>query len=375
MQTRSRAPTKKSILLEEDELVVHLSDSVRRMYAGWNMKWEFHVNRESKPRVMIGQATTITPHSGVMKWKTITVGRWTEVKKLLEGPGADVAMSKIGKTMFETSKRSSIDITHFVFCSKRTGRIKHMYVESHILTKFEYFQRCHSTDYSETQHANESLLKTKGKGRLVEDSETEELDESQFKMNQMGYPEGIYDDDSDDGWDSDSDESEADKVPMITSFKMISSKQLFMSPTPLEEHIEHLLIMPDASQTERLTQGRRTPWPEWAEAHCIPHTVVPGFKILSSPKSLYRLADMLIIPELKTLCHKQIVECLDVRYVISELNSSVFQQHEELRVEAYKFMRKNWKLYNSKDIASFIKDLSQEEAELVSDHILKNLSP
>jgi hypothetical protein len=81
------------------------------------------------------------------------------------------------------------------------------------------------------------------------------------------------------------------------------------------------------------------------------------------------------MPELKALCYKQIVESLDVRYVISELNSSVFQHHEELRVAAYKFMRKNWKSYESKDIASFIKNLSQEEALLVSDHILQNLTP
>ncbi|KAH9823898.1 hypothetical protein DFH28DRAFT_227822 [Melampsora americana] len=66
-----------------------------------------------------------------------------------------------------------------------------------------------------------------------------------------------------------------------------------------------------------------TPWPEWAEAHITSHTIVPGFKTLSSPKSMYRLADMLIIPELKAICQKQIINSLDGRNVISEIRSTV----------------------------------------------------
>ncbi|EGG11382.1 uncharacterized protein MELLADRAFT_102307 [Melampsora larici-populina 98AG31] len=367
----ARGLTKKSHLLEEDELVVHLGDSVLAMYSEWNMKWEFHVDCESKPRVMIGQATTVTPHSGSAKWKTITVGRWMEIKKLLEAPGANIALTQAGTTLFETSKRPSIDITHLVFRSKRSGKTKHLYVQSNILTKFEYFQKCHSAEYSETQPADDSQLKMKGCS--VEDSESQKVDGSQLSADQTGNNEGVYWDDSDDGWDSDSDNAEPEEltgqVKLIYDVRTILSKQPSMSRTPLDKRIEHLSTM------QALETGRRTPWPEWAESHCTPHGVVPGFKMLSSPKSLYRLADMLIIPELKAICYKQIIDSLDVRYVISEIDSSVFQEHEELRVAAYKFMRKNWKSYETKDIASFIKNLSQEEAELVSEHILKNLTP
>ncbi|EGG11385.1 uncharacterized protein MELLADRAFT_102311 [Melampsora larici-populina 98AG31] len=103
-------------------------------------------------------------------------------------------------------------------------------------------------------------------------------------------------------------------------------------------------------------QKHPIPWPEWAEARSTPHTTVPGFKTLSSPKSLYRLAD-------------------NAMNVITEIQSSVFQQHEELRVEAYKVMRRNWRSYRCAVIAPFITNLSPEESILVFNHILKDLTP
>lgn len=158
-------------------------------------------------------------------------------------------------------------------------------------------------------------------------------------------------------------------------------------------------------ESGRSSEELRAPWPQWAKAHSTPHTVVPGVKTPSSPKSLYRLADskqistlynqcrpmhqsfmndfwctsfwwnqVLIIPELKAICYKQIINSLDMRYVISEINNSVFQQHEELRVEAYKFMRKNWRTLSSSELTSLLTQLSPEEAGLLVQHTLMDTS-
>ncbi|EGG08683.1 uncharacterized protein MELLADRAFT_104839 [Melampsora larici-populina 98AG31] len=140
-----------------------------------------------------------------------------------------------------------------------------------------------------------------------------------------------------------------------------------MSWTPPDKPTELSSIMQSAEHL--------TPWPQWASTNCTRHTVIPGFQTLTSPKSLYRLADMLIIPELKATCHKQIIESLAEYNVISETKSSLFAQHEELRVEAYKLIRQNWQKYWGPEIVPSITNLSPEEASLFFKHVLKGLAP
>ncbi|EGG08684.1 uncharacterized protein MELLADRAFT_77319 [Melampsora larici-populina 98AG31] len=345
-----------------DELIVHLSDSVYEMYANWTMTWEFGI--QAAGRFQIISQATITPHIDPIKWKTIVVGKAEDTQGLLtkyypnnaldfivtwsreesspvlnstqrELNDLKRAMSQMQTAMLESFNCPSIDITRLVFHSKRSGTIKHL---------------CpgHSEEYSETQ----------------------DTDNSQPK-DQVAKPnEGLFRDDSDEEWDSDPEDVEPKKAEdLIFCHKL---RALYFAPLR-STYREYCL--PYVAEFRQAITEHRSPWPEWAKAHCTPHRVVPGFKTLTSLKSLYRLADMLIIPELKAICHKQIVDSLEPNIVFTEVKSSVFQQHEELRVEAYKMMRKNWQTYCALDIVPFITNLPQEESWLVFNHILNNLAP
>ncbi|KAH9823884.1 hypothetical protein DFH28DRAFT_1047762 [Melampsora americana] len=443
-----------------EELVVHLSDSVHQMYAEWTMFWKFTVNSEFDDRARTISQHTITPYSSPAEWKTITVGKVKDIRGLFKGShgledalhftiswtreeiplalldatrreleGLKRAMLQTHTTLLDNFKQPSIDMTRLVFRSKCGKIFKNLYVPSRLLDRFEYFQKYHSSENSETQR----------------------LDKAKRKRDEKASPsEDLPWDDSDEEWDSDSDNAETDKD---TTFKATIhvvgtsrrtyqafidyaiSGALYFAPLrsayrqyrntpsiPVSENgqlqkveasqsqpLENRQSQPPEKRQSQPLENRQSqppekrqsqppenlpsqplengqlqavendqlqpliPWPEWAKAHCTSHTVVPGFTTLSSPKSLHRLANMLNIPELKAICHQQIIHSLDVRTVISEIESRIFTEHEELRVEAYEWIQKNWSSFPSSDLISLIKNLSEEEAALIVKYTLKDL--
>ncbi|EGF97015.1 uncharacterized protein MELLADRAFT_114660 [Melampsora larici-populina 98AG31] len=279
-----------------EDLVIHLSDSVREMFAGWTMSWKFAIDG------------------------------------------------------YNGNGRESISDTP---------------EGSRILSS-------HSLKYSETQH----------------------MDKTKRKRDEIEKPsEGLYCDDSDDDWDSDTEDVEPEKNATFKATIHVTGTSILIvdcSRRTYQAFIDYavcgaLYFAPLRSTYQVYCKALSNPaeendqlpplplWPVWAEAYCTPYTIVPGFKTPSSPKSLYRLADMLIIPQLKAICRQQISNSIHVQNVISELQSSVFEQHEELRVDAYKFMRNTWHLYQSSEIVPFLANMSEAEAALVFNHILKNL--
>ncbi|EGG11388.1 uncharacterized protein MELLADRAFT_90887 [Melampsora larici-populina 98AG31] len=367
--------------LISDELVVLISNSVYKMYADWNMSWKFRI--DSGERMQKLKVPMITPSSDPVEWKTITVGNALGLKQLLEHPGCDGkiyfgvcwfradppfllnntqreliglkrAMKQMRSTVFEAFKCPSIDITRLVFRSNRNGNFKKLI--------------SHSPEYAESRYTDGNLLEADEVGNLGD---------------------GMYCDDSDEEWDSDSDDHETEKNYAFKATIRVTGTsrrtyQAFIDYAtcgalyfaPLRSAYRRYCETPfiELSESSQSPEELRAPWSQWAKARSTPHTVVPGVKTLSSPKSLYRLADMLIIPELKAICYKQIINSLDMRYVISEINNSVFQQHEELRVEAYKFMRTNWRTLSSSELTSLLTQLSPEEAALLVQHTLMDNS-
>ncbi|EGG11397.1 uncharacterized protein MELLADRAFT_90894 [Melampsora larici-populina 98AG31] len=388
-----------------DELVIHLSDSVQEMYAEWGMYWEFRIpvsdtDDHHDPYVTYGHKESgfisehfVSSRSNPVEWKTITVGNVMDIQKLLAGnhtvedaleftvkwsrqepslseldhtqrelANLKRLMARTHCTLLTTFRQPSIDTTRLVFRSKRSGTLKYLYVPSHILTQFEYFQPFypgHSLEYSETQH----------------------VDKAKRKRDEVEKPsEGPYGDDSDDEWDSDSEDVEPeknitfkatihvtgtseghqfqDRVKLRTVLQLanvlfyIIIRALYFAP--LQYEYQQYRNNLRSSAIGRLPKEHCIPWPEWAEENCYPQRVVPGFKTLTSSKSMYRLADMLIIPQLKHLCYQHIIDSLQPDTVLSELKSPVFMHHEELRVAAYKFMRGNWHCFDSSEIAPFI---------------------
>ncbi|KAH9823892.1 hypothetical protein DFH28DRAFT_1161813 [Melampsora americana] len=402
-------PTGLSSSSRGEELVVHLSDLVYEMYANWTMSWEFSFKIEGYGR-SVPSEVSITPQNYPIEWKTFVVDQsgemldflarnynysaelkftvtWSRQEESLNSTYRELdvlrkAMTQMRTTIFKTYKSPSVDITRLIFCSKGSGTVKKLYVPSHILTQFEYFRRCHSAEYSETQ----------------------DTDKSQLEMDQTPIPnEGLYNDDSDEEWDSDSDnfEPEKDVTFKATIYVRGTARRTYQAfvdyaicgsvvISNLKHEFQHwrvaLHLAPlrsayrkycetlssPASTADELPGQLSTPWPEWAEAHHTPHTVVPGFKTLSSPKSLYRLADMLIIPELKEICHRQIMHSLNKSNVISELQSPLFEQHQELRLTAYKKIHKDWRLFSGSELVPLITYLLEEEAVIIVNYILEN---
>lgn len=362
----------------KDELVVHLSDSVRTMYDGWNMEWEFCIVRDRATEVIHRCVTT--PHSDPVEWKTITLGNTKSICELFEDmhvarrihfkiiwsredPASELitlkrSMTQMRTKLFETFKSPSIEITRLVFDSKPSGTAKCLYVYSNVLERFEYFQKCHSPEYSETHHLDKS----------------------------RDHEEGIYCGDPEEEWDSDSeDDYEPEKNTTFKATIHVAnvSRRTYRAFieyaicgalyfAPLRSAYEQYCQETSLADAESGQMQQQTSWPDWAEAHCTTHTDVPGCKTLTSPKSLYRLADMLIIPELKDICQKQIINSLEKSTVISELQSPLFEQHRELRLEAYKTMQNNRRSFSGSELVPLIRYLPVEEAIIVADYLLED---
>ncbi|EGF97014.1 uncharacterized protein MELLADRAFT_89791 [Melampsora larici-populina 98AG31] len=361
-----------------------------------------------------------------LEWSRQEISLATFDKTRRELDDLKKAMLQTRNTLLETFQEPSIDMTRLVFRSKHGETFKHLYVPSRILTRFEYFQKFGLTG-----------LLLAYPGHSPEDSESQRLDKAKRKRDEAEMlTEELPCNDSDEEWDSEPDNSEPDKssgfkatihvdgtsrrtyqafidyaicgalhfAPLRSAYQQycenpsvpapesgqlpklenVQSQQLkpHLSQEPKNEQSQqlkpHLSQEPKNEQSQQLEPSQAPqliPWPEWAEAHCTPHTVVPGFKVLSSPKSLHRLAHTLNIPELKAICHKQIIDSLEVGNVISEIQSPIFKQHEELRVEAYKWINKNWQSLTTSDLISLVKNLSEEEATLLVEYTLDDLAP
>ncbi|EGG12197.1 uncharacterized protein MELLADRAFT_89349 [Melampsora larici-populina 98AG31] len=338
------------------------------MYAGWNLEWEFHVNRPCGSVAQVISQGKVTSHVNPVEWNTIAIGRPLEVKKFLDEAGVVLChdlraqalhftmiwsrkdpaseldalkreMAQMRAKMFEILKSASIDtsVTRLVFHSKISGTAKHLYVCSSILEHIEYFQKRYSPEYSETQH----------------------LDKSE------NHDDGIYCDDSNEEWDSDSDDFEPKKASRDKHIGPLFSMQcaaLYFAPlqSQYQEYCKKNSLL--SSEIGQLHQ-------QWAEAHCTTHTNVEGCKTLTSPKSMYRLADTLMIPELKKICHKQIIDSLDKSNVMCELRSTLFEQHQGLRLSAYDAMCTNWHSFPASEISRLIKYLPKEESIIVIEYI------
>ncbi|EGG11387.1 uncharacterized protein MELLADRAFT_59542 [Melampsora larici-populina 98AG31] len=392
-ETTSSIGQSSSVRLEE--LVVHLSDSVYEMSArATTSSQSFPLTVRSSVRIgtvtqhastlqftyqpryssIVRSEATITPYSNPVKWKTINVDSavlelikhsyiynlydevsleftvtWSRQEESLNSTGREVdnltrAVMQMRTTILDPCKRPSIDITRLIFRSKGSGAVKNLYVPSHILTQFEYFQRYY-------------LIALFSKGHSPEYSETQNVDESQHEMKETEIPsEDFYMDDSDEEWDGDSDTAEPEKTTNISSIYRLCNLWKYCDTLPFEE----------------LPEKQVTPWPEWAEAHHTSHTIVPSFRTLTSPKSMYRLADMLIIPELKEICHQQITACLEKCSVISEIQSPLFEQHQELRLSAYKKINEDWRSFSSTALSPLIRYLSEEESVIILNYLLRD---
>ncbi|EGG11391.1 uncharacterized protein MELLADRAFT_59547 [Melampsora larici-populina 98AG31] len=428
-------PMGQSLSVEEswvsDELVFHLSESVRTMYTGWSMSWcvllievtliplQIATTQRAQHQVFSPSRRRIANlQSGdPVEWKTITVGETMDVKRLLQQPGTEndiyfratwscsdtasllhstqrdldsltQAMKQMRKTVIETLDRPLSSITRLVFCSKRNGAVKNfLNTSKNVSVKLSL----PSHEYIRLSLTYLTLLFRVYPGHSSEYSESQLVEEPPLKDEEGDQVEEMSCGDSDEEWDSEPEdhEPESEKVPI--HILMLLSKRPFVSRTsrysigcfsrrtyqafieyaicgalyfaPLrsayEEYCERTSLV--ASKTgEDPTKQPRTLWAEWAEVHSTPHTVVPDFKTLSSPKSMYRLAD--------TICHKQIIGCLSVRNLISEIHCPLFEQHQELRVDAYQLVRKSWKSFTSSELTALIAPLSQEEAALVVQH-------
>ncbi|EGG08202.1 uncharacterized protein MELLADRAFT_105167 [Melampsora larici-populina 98AG31] len=130
----------------------------------------------------------------------------------------------------------------------------------------------------------------------------------------------------DDKWDSDSESLEPEKGPIHmsqTPFNKCTSLcglavcgALYFAPlksayledgkphsdeAPEIEQLSELSEIEQSHEESGMTQSTKieqpsdtehcTAWPKWSKAHSTPYTTIPGFKTISSPKSLYCVAN------------------------------------------------------------------------------------
>ncbi|EGG02618.1 uncharacterized protein MELLADRAFT_109943 [Melampsora larici-populina 98AG31] len=383
---------------EQSKLVFKLGKSFLETYNNkkWSVRLCFGCGREGELKFF--REVFLTPQSKPDQWREVTIGRAPEILKWFDDSsdyealyfkvillhqvfggtvmiGLDRELDVLKKSMrrmrttIDCFQPRSMDITRLVFHPKRGGIVKNLYVPSHILTKYEYFQLLHSQDFSETLQTDESLS-------LSEDPVPQDVGE-------------LFAEDSDDEWDIDEDPREPQKGDTFKATIHIRDTARRTYQAFLDYAFCGALYFAPLRSTYRQFQqecqvdilpfppcGPPWPpaWPVWATSFSMSHTNVPGYKTITSPKSLYRLADMLIIPELKAICRKRVTHSLKVDTVVSEILSPMFQRHQELRMSAYEFVQKNWKSIVQKgDMSKIFINLSPEEAALLSETVFKNL--
>ncbi|KAG0150736.1 hypothetical protein CROQUDRAFT_651987 [Cronartium quercuum f. sp. fusiforme G11] len=269
-------------------------------------------------------------------------------------------MSQLQSTITSLN-RPSHEITCLVFHSPRGQTVKKLYVLSDLLTRYEYFRACHSSDYSEAHNSGGSPSQ-QSRG-VVEKTCIE------------------HNEDSDDEWDIDEEEHEEAHTKFKATIQITDTSRrtykafvdyalcgaLYFSP-PRSSYRSYLL---------QVVPGKvKLAWPEWAKKYGTTHTSIPGFKTFTSAKSMWRMADMLIIPELKAICQEEIMSSLKVENVVQELQSKLFRTHVEFRFKAYQFVRKNWKDVVCKGgIERMLTNLSPTDAHMITNTILRHLPP
>ncbi|EGG04666.1 uncharacterized protein MELLADRAFT_108298 [Melampsora larici-populina 98AG31] len=362
---------------DQRELVLHLSKTFRETYSpAWGLLLQFGIIRAGNFQAFHLSSLESKDSAG---WKTTVIGKASDIVSWFDGisvhdslyfkarlfhPEASIdvkalisqrrelddlrrAMRRM-RTTFEALQRPSIDITRLVFHPKRKGTVKNLYVPSHILTRFDYFQSLHSQKYSETAQTDDSLPP---------------LNEA---TRQGG--EGFIYEDSDDEWDIDDDPREPLNTDTFqATIHVMDTSALYFAP-PQSAYRKFVLECKPGDVPI-------PPWHEWAEDNITSHTIVPEYKTPTSPKSLYRMADMLMIPELKDVCREQIFDCLNIENVVSEILSPLFQHYQELRISGYEFIQKNWdSVVQRGEMSRILTNLSSEEAVLVNETMLKVLT-
>ncbi|EGG08686.1 uncharacterized protein MELLADRAFT_61730 [Melampsora larici-populina 98AG31] len=323
-------PTGQPSSLASTELIILLSDLVHEMYSNWTMSWE--ANR-------VSSKATVTPYSNPDKWKTIGIDKATmdilwiynslvricathadpgrmlnsghnlQLQETLESTitwscqegsvnstyceldDMKRVVAQMCTILFETYKRPSIDITQLVFWSRRSGKVKNLL----------------NTFRDQTYLIG---LSRAGLSHLVEYAESQQADGSQLETNETEKPaERLYCEDPVEKWDSDEDNVEHKKLTTYIAFidYVICGSVEILSNVKYDCHHWHValyfaplrsayqkycdIIPSSTSKVEESAENPCTPWPEWAETHHTPHTVVPGVKTLTSPKSMYCLAN------------------------------------------------------------------------------------
>lgn len=206
---------------EQSKLVFKLGETFLETYNNkkWSVKLCFGCGREGELKFF--REVFLTPQSKPAQWKEVTIGRATEILKWFDDAsdyealyfrvillhqvfggtvmiGLDRELDVLKKSMrrmrtaLDCFQPRSMDITRLVFHPKRGGIVKNLYVPSHILTKFEYFQLLHSQDFSETLQTDEFVPS-------AEDLIPQDVGE-------------MFAEDSDDEWDIDEDPREPQKV-------------------------------------------------------------------------------------------------------------------------------------------------------------------
>ncbi|KAH9811986.1 hypothetical protein DFH28DRAFT_1084534 [Melampsora americana] len=260
------------------------------------------------------------------------------------------AMSQMRITL-DSFKCHSIKLTRLLFYPKRGGTVKSLYVLSHILTQFEYFQSLHLQEYSETLQTDEKKFP---------------LDE----LTQQDVKE-VFAKNSDNEWDIDEDPCEPQKVCsyqfLILSMQNASYDGI-LCPQTYQAYLDYafcgaLYFAPLQStyrQFKLECQIDTLPfplWPVWAKAHSRCHTIVPRCKTLTSPKSLYRLTNVFSIPELKAICQREVIRSLTIENVVSEIMSPLFCCHQKLC-----------------EMSQIFTNLSRKEASLIGETMFRHLT-
>ncbi|KAH9821519.1 hypothetical protein DFH28DRAFT_522987 [Melampsora americana] len=293
-----------------------------------------------------------------------------------------------------------LETVRFVF-PQRSGRKKYLYALETVLRSVKYFANLLDSQFSETNYSSSDDSPSKPKKTKLDhpspSPSIQALEPSTFTAPSNVEPsldptiesDTSTDEDSNGWWNGDSDDEADDPDHDVEEYEMPADRfkaTILVTDTPYPTYRALLTYMFSGSikfaplrstyiSEKRAARKRGEDFETWRSfvEHRSSTIVMTECELNpTSPKSMYILADKLIMPELQKLSKQQIIRSLTPSNIFNEIKTDLCSQHSELRACYSKYLSDNRSAAMSSDtlqeiLISALSPAGRETADLLRD--------
>ncbi|EGG06191.1 uncharacterized protein MELLADRAFT_116589 [Melampsora larici-populina 98AG31] len=301
-----------------------------------------------------------------------------------------------------------LETVRFVF-PQRSGRRKYLYALETVLRSVKYFANLLDSQFAETNCNSSDYSPSKPKKAKLDhpspspsSQALEPLTSTALVHLDPSLDPTIESDESTDGdshgwWNGDSDDEADDPDHDLEEYEMPAERfkaTIVVTDTPYPTYRALLTYMFSGSirfaplrstyVNEKRAARKRgedfESWKSFVDNRSTSITMAECDLIPTSPKSMYILADKLIMPELQKLCRQQIIKSLTPSNIFNEIKTDMCVQYTELRSGYAKYLQENLTAAMSSDtlqeiLISALSPAGRETADLLRDVFQKPPTP